>query len=99
MIMMAPIAFVMAGQEGPIFDVTFLLIMGAGILLVGVISLAVHFLRRMVLDKSRRKTDGDAGFTMEQIDRLRNEDVLTDEEHRLARRSVLGLNEPDTPEQ
>ena len=92
---MVPIAFVIAGQEGGTFDTHFLLIMGACILLAGAICLGVYFLRRSILDKD---TGNGPGFTIEQIDRLHDEGALTEEEYRLARRSALGLTDPDAPE-
>ncbi len=91
---MAPIAFVIAGLDESAFAGVWLwggILLGVVFILVAVI----YILRWIALNKS---TGRKPGFTIEQIDRFRDEGVLTDEEYRLARRTILGLTDPGTPE-
>ena len=92
--LMVPIAFVIAGQDQPGLAKIGLwfAVLVAAVLILGVV---VYILRWMALSKSDKHR---TGFTIEQIDRLHNEGVLTEEEYRLARRSALGLTDPDAPE-
>ena len=89
---MVPIAFVIAGQDETI---TKIVLEWVGVLLVAAICVAAYILRRIVFGKDTKHR---TGFTIEQIDRLHNEGALTEEEYRLARRSALGLTDPDAPE-
>ncbi len=93
MIVMLPIAFVIAEQEGTVTAIVWVL---GSVLATAAICVAAHILRRMVFSKSDKHSPG---FTIEQIDRLHNEGVLTKEEYRLARRSALGLTDLDASEQ
>ena len=90
---MAPIAFVIAGQG----SVPARVLLWGGILLgvVFIFVAVIYVLRWKMLSKNDKS---EPGFTMELIDRLHDEGALADEEYRLARRSVLGLTDPDTPE-
>ncbi len=90
--MMAPIAFVIAWPDGSAIGTAWIWV---SIPLAAVLVVLLYILRRMALEKSHRLGDE---FTIEQIDRLRDEGALTDEEYRLARRAVLGLNNPDALE-
>ena len=91
---MTSIAFVIVGQsrhELGRIGLWFAVLMAA-VLILGA---AVYILRWMALSRSDKHN---TGFTIEQIERLRNEGALTEEEYRLARRSALGLTDPDAPE-
>ncbi|MDY7011015.1 MAG: hypothetical protein SVV80_09730 [Planctomycetota bacterium] len=88
---MAPIASVIAGtgQKGLTDTVVWSVIL---LVAVSAFVVVIFILRRMLLNKSDR---GNTGFTIDQIDRLRDENSLTEEEYRRARRAALGLNDPD----
>ncbi|MCD4699517.1 MAG: hypothetical protein K8R91_02970 [Phycisphaerae bacterium] len=92
--MMVPIAFVIAGsgREGLTDTVVW-----SVILLVAVFAFVavIYILRRMLLNKGDRRN---MGFTIDQIDRLHNDNSLTEEEYRRARRAALRLDNPDTLE-
>ncbi len=92
--LMVPIAFVIAGQEG---SVPVIVLLWGGILLgvVFILVAVIYVMRWITLSKSTKRSPG---FTMEQIDRLHDEGVLAEEEYRLVRRSVLGWTDTDTPE-
>lgn len=90
--MMAPIAFVIAGPDGSAIGTAWIWV---SILLSAALIALVYILRRMALEKSAHLSDK---FTIEQVDRLRDEGSLTEEEYRRVRRAVLGLNNPDTLE-
>ena len=91
--MMTPIAFVVAGQGATIARVW----LWVGILLgaIFIFIAAIYVVRWIALS---RDTKRNAGFTIDQIDRLHDEGALTEEEYRRARRTALGLTDPDTPE-
>ena len=91
---MVPIAFVIAGpgREGLTDTVLWSVILLAAVFTFVAV---IYILRRTLLNKSDRSN---TGFAIDQIDRLRDEGTLTDEEYRRARRVALGLDDPDTLE-
>lgn len=88
--MMVLIAFVIAGSSRDGFTGTvvwYIILMAAVAAFVAVI----YILRRWLLGKGDLH---DTGFTIDQIERLHDENSLTDEEYRRARRAALDPDEP-----